>query len=124
MPGAGAGGTAKTCWRCGAAFECGPRDGAGQCWCGDLPPIRPTADGADCLCPLCLSAEVSLQQQNETGPATPGRSAIVEGVDYYVEGTAVVFTARYHLRRGTCCGNGCRHCPYGAVAVRQNSPLL
>jgi hypothetical protein len=24
----------------------------------------------------------------------------------------VVFTARYHLKRGTCCSNGCRHCPY------------
>ncbi|MBX2974679.1 MAG: hypothetical protein KF721_01005 [Ignavibacteriaceae bacterium] len=23
-----------------------------------------------------------------------------------------VFTAYYHLRRGGCCGSGCRHCPY------------
>jgi hypothetical protein len=29
----------------------------------------------------------------------------------------VVFTAAYHLRRGYCCGNGCRHCPYGHEAV-------
>lgn len=28
-----------------------------------------------------------------------------------------VFTARAHLRRGTCCGNGCRHCPYGHLRV-------
>ena len=44
----------------------------------------------------------------------------VEGEDFYTEGAAVVFTARYHLRRGYCCGNGCRHCPYaggGRAAV-------
>jgi len=23
-----------------------------------------------------------------------------------------VFTAFYHLKRGTCCNRGCRHCPY------------
>jgi Family of unknown function (DUF5522) len=23
-----------------------------------------------------------------------------------------VFTAKYLLKRGTCCNNGCRHCPY------------
>lgn len=24
----------------------------------------------------------------------------------------MVFTARFLARRGYCCGNGCRHCPY------------
>lgn len=23
-----------------------------------------------------------------------------------------VFTAFYHLKRGSCCGSGCRHCPF------------
>jgi hypothetical protein len=32
--------------------------------------------------------------------------------DYYLEGDAIVFTATYHLKRGNCCGSGCRHCPY------------
>ncbi|WP_420148461.1 DUF5522 domain-containing protein, partial [Spirosoma sp.] len=33
--------------------------------------------------------------------------------DYYLtpEGY-VVFTALYHKKRGYCCRNGCRHCPY------------
>jgi len=35
-----------------------------------------------------------------------------EGLDYYVEGGALVFTASYLKRRGYCCANGCRHCPY------------
>ena len=39
--------------------------------------------------------------------------APVEGEDFYREGAYVVFTARYHLRRGYCCESGCRHCPYG-----------
>jgi hypothetical protein len=35
------------------------------------------------------------------------------GTDYYVdERGRWVFTAHYHLVRGYCCGNGCRHCPY------------
>jgi hypothetical protein len=25
----------------------------------------------------------------------------------------IVFTEKYHLKRGYCCKNGCRHCPYG-----------
>jgi hypothetical protein len=33
--------------------------------------------------------------------------------DFYLEGTNLVFTAAFHLKRGSCCGSGCRHCPYG-----------
>jgi hypothetical protein len=32
--------------------------------------------------------------------------------DFYMEGEALVFTAAYHLKRGYCCGSGCRHCPW------------
>lgn len=32
--------------------------------------------------------------------------------DYYMDGPYIVFTAAYHLKRGYCCGSGCRHCPY------------
>jgi hypothetical protein len=39
---------------------------------------------------------------------------LVEGVDYYMEGTKLVFTAAYHRKRGYCCNSKCRHCPYGA----------
>ena len=30
---------------------------------------------------------------------------------YWVDGK-MIMTEHYHLRRGTCCGSGCRHCPY------------
>lgn len=35
-----------------------------------------------------------------------------EDIHYYIENERVVFTALFHLQRGECCGNGCRHCPY------------
>ena len=38
---------------------------------------------------------------------------LVEGVDYYMDGGLMVFTAAYLIRRGYCCESHCRHCPYG-----------
>jgi hypothetical protein len=32
--------------------------------------------------------------------------------DFYFEDGLMVFTAAYHLKRGYCCENRCRHCPY------------
>jgi hypothetical protein len=34
--------------------------------------------------------------------------------DYYlsIEGY-IVFTDKYHLKRGYCCKSGCKHCPFG-----------
>ena len=40
------------------------------------------------------------------------KGQLTEGRDYYLESGAMVFTASYLKRRGYCCGNGCRHCPY------------
>ena len=40
------------------------------------------------------------------------RGSLTEGKDYYLENGAMVFTASYLQRRGYCCGNGCRNCPY------------
>jgi alkyl hydroperoxide reductase subunit AhpF len=36
----------------------------------------------------------------------------LEPGDYYMDGPNLVFTEQYHLKRGYCCGSGCRHCPY------------
>jgi hypothetical protein len=33
--------------------------------------------------------------------------------DYYFNDQGLmVFTKQYHLKRGYCCGSGCKHCPY------------
>lgn len=36
-----------------------------------------------------------------------------EGIDYYFESGLMILTAHFLKKRGYCCGNGCRHCPYG-----------
>lgn len=36
----------------------------------------------------------------------------VEGIDYYYENGLMVLTAHFLRRRGYCCQNNCRHCPY------------
>ena len=43
---------------------------------------------------------------------------INENEDFYLnEEGNMVFTAKYLLRKGECCGNGCRHCPYNYINV-------
>ncbi|MFN8283929.1 MAG: DUF5522 domain-containing protein [Chitinophagales bacterium] len=38
---------------------------------------------------------------------------LIENIDYYIdENGYFVFTKAYHLKRGYCCGNGCKHCPW------------
>jgi len=39
-------------------------------------------------------------------------SNLIEGRDYLIEKGNTVFTASFLERRGHCCGNGCRNCPY------------
>ncbi|MES2780253.1 MAG: DUF5522 domain-containing protein [Bacteroidota bacterium] len=42
---------------------------------------------------------------------------MIEGIHYYFnEQGYFVFTEEYHRLRGYCCGNGCKHCPYGRVS--------
>ena len=48
-------------------------------------------------------------------PPTAPKPTALEPEDYYMEGPNLVFTAAYHLKRGSCCGSGCRHCPYQPV---------
>ena len=41
------------------------------------------------------------------------RKKLIEGEDFYwSEEGYRVFTAEYLLKRGICCNNGCKHCPY------------
>jgi len=61
--------------------------------------------GQACVCRSCVSAFEK--------PATPEAATTRATRDYYFTSEGLlVFTAEYHLRRGYCCGNGCRHCPY------------
>lgn len=37
---------------------------------------------------------------------------MLENEDFYLEDDKIVFTEKFHLKRGYCCGSKCRHCPY------------
>jgi cob(I)alamin adenosyltransferase len=47
--------------------------------------------------------------------------ALNEQKSFYIDPSSgfTVFTELLHLKRGTCCGNQCRHCPYGFENVSQ-----
>jgi len=42
---------------------------------------------------------------------------LIEGVDFYFENGLMVLTEGYLQRRGYCCGNRCRHCPFDHANV-------
>lgn len=46
-----------------------------------------------------------------------------EGVDYYMENGYRVMTEHFLIKRGYCCANGCRHCPYRPKAQKGNTRL-
>lgn len=48
------------------------------------------------------------------GPAESHRAAVAAGRDYYTDPDTglMVMTELYLVRRGYCCDNKCRHCPY------------
>ena len=51
----------------------------------------------------------------------------IEGVHFYFDDSGLmVMTEKYHLERGYCCGNGCRHCPfdYENVDKKKRTELL
>jgi len=76
----------------------------------------------DCLCQACLLAAIASEVNANSKPQTVlQRTQIAalgtpptpsEGQDFYMEEGLLVMTRWYLLRRGYCCDNGCRHCPY------------
>jgi hypothetical protein len=112
----------KTCPQCGATLACtAEQDHA--CWCGTYPAIMPIKPAGACLCKDCLARAIggrieemisTNNHQHMLDYAEQYRAAgdLIEHIDYSIEGGKYVFSAWYHLKRGTCCGNSCRNCPY------------
>lgn len=47
---------------------------------------------------------------------------LIEAEDYYFDELGrTVFTATFLLKRGHCCGNGCRHCPYPKIEPNESA---
>ena len=44
--------------------------------------------------------------------------------DFYIEDGKYVFTEHFHLKRGYCCGNNCRHCAFEPKAQKGNTTIF
>jgi hypothetical protein len=51
--------------------------------------------------------------EKKTDTPVPTQAPLQEGVDFYMENGLFVLTEHFLRKRGYCCRNGCRHCPYG-----------
>lgn len=115
------------CPECGKAMTCGADMETG-CWCNEFPPVVAPEPGATCLCPSCLAVHLRQRIQDRFASldraeclqlARPYRDQkpLIEDLDYYMEHGLFVLTEWFHWKRGRCCGNACRHCPYEHEAV-------
>jgi hypothetical protein len=83
----------------------------GPCWCANmtvpeelLALVAPELKNRACICRQCVAD--FWERHESASKAIPVRDF------YFDKDGLMVFTAEYHLRRGYCCGSGCRHCPY------------
>lgn len=126
--------TNSHCVKCGVDMACGADSDTPSCWCKGFPrlPSEAGGDGSQCLCPKCLgfvlnrsvergieekgvSAMVVLASENginSVSDTVRGKPGLVEHVDFQIENGKYVFSSWYHLKRGYCCGSGCRNCPF------------
>jgi hypothetical protein len=58
----------------------------------------------------------NLQEKKPSGNS----AKLIEGIDFYFENGLMVLTAIFLKKRGYCCGNGCRHCPYSKEEIEKS----
>jgi hypothetical protein len=85
----------------------------GSCWCAKveipealLAQVSPALRDKTCICRACVMKFNRIKKTN------PPAYKLWPGDFYFDAGGLMVLTAAHHLRRGYCCGSGCRHCPY------------
>ena len=110
--------TKEICPRCKKSLVC-QANAIEQCPCSKVQLSAKTREFLsktayhECLCPNCLQ---DLEKQVALAKQTPFPTTsheFIEGVHYYKQGGFWVFTELYHIARGYCCQNGCKHCAYG-----------
>jgi len=107
--------TCPLCGRPNHCSQCKSNPDAAPCWCAEIvipaeliAQVPAASRDRACICRRCVEAFHQAARRKRTpGPARAG--------EYYFENGKMVFTREYHLRRGFCCGNQCRHCPYGIL---------
>lgn len=107
----------KLCARCGGDFECKVGD-VTNCQCSEVKILPETykfisTTHYDCLCKKCLEELNHLIKYRDSHPFPNQKELFIEGIHYYTESGYWVFTELYHLQRGHCCKNNCRHWAYG-----------
>jgi len=113
----------KQCSVCGSQFTCDADQGSKSCWCNQYPSVMPVDNVQGCQCPTCLVRTIaatinqtinnnSHEHMLELARNYKDQNQFVEHIDYTIENGNTVFSRWYHLKRGECCGNGCRNCPY------------
>jgi len=113
----------KKCSVCGTKFSCGATQEGESCWCLGFPAIMPAEYDQDCRCKACLSKAIAekielaiqgntLEHMLQLASQYDNKKGLLEYIDYTIEYGEFVYSKWYHLKRGTCCGNSCRHCPY------------
>jgi hypothetical protein len=107
----------KYCSQCKTEIFCHIQD-IEKCACSTIeltPETRKflTKTYFDCLCNHCLETIHKKVAAANAHSFPTEKSEFIEGVHFYKEGNMWVFTELYHLLKGSCCGNGCRHCVYG-----------
>ncbi|MEM1123796.1 MAG: DUF5522 domain-containing protein [Bacteroidota bacterium] len=60
-----------------------------------------------------------MSKDNTAKSKSSERTQPQKGEDFYFENGFMVMTEQYHLKRGFCCGNKCRHCPYNHENVKR-----
>lgn len=107
----------KHCGNCRKEIRCNVYD-IGDCSCSTIelsPQTRKflTKTYFDCLCNNCLEELNHKITRAEDFSFPVKKEEFIDGVHYYRQGNMWVFTELYHILKGSCCGNGCRHCAYG-----------
>jgi hypothetical protein len=111
----------KICPRCHISFECKVGDVA-NCQC-NIELTHSTKEflaknTSDCLCVHCLEHYNQLVNNSANYNFPNQKELLIEGLHYYKENSYWVFTELYHLLRGHCCKNNCRHCVYGFTKTK------
>ncbi len=113
----------QPCTACNVMMSCSADQ---HCWCSSLPHALPVINDnlpTACLCKNCLAKKISEQINTLIAGNTLAEMLIIakpykglhplnEHIDYNLVNDLYEFTTWFHLKRGTCCKNNCKNCPY------------
>lgn len=111
------------CPRCGSEMTCKVGN-ITQCDCfsvniSDETRNYLTKTDYGCVCNRCLMELNRKMGEVSRYPFPTRKEQFVEGLHFYRDADRWVFTEAYHMARGYCCGNNCRHCAYRVRVVAE-----